>query len=78
MVPITKESGETAYYKGRAYSTILMETGIVAASIKTELTATEHTYMKMVRFTRGTGKMICIMEKVERSFLMGLLTKECS
>lgn len=78
MVPTTKESGEMAYYKVRAYSTIPMETGIVVASTKTELTATEHTSMKMVKFTRGTGKTICITEKVVKNYLTGLHTKECS
>ena len=44
---------------------------------KTEQTATDPTYTKMVKYTKEIGKTICITERAEKSSLMAPHMKAC-
>lgn len=75
--PLMRATGGTEFCKARAYLNILMATSILVRSFKTELTGSELTFMKMVKFMKATGKMICTTERAKKSSQMVQLTMEC-
>lgn len=72
MALIMRASGGMAYFRGKACLTIPMETSIQGAFIKTEQMGLELIFTKMVKYMKGSGKMICIMGREKKNSQMAL------